>query len=270
MMIAEVLEIIYKRMPAPRDKAVDRLLVGEVSRAVTGVLSAATVTHAVIDEAILRRANLILTYDPIFYGEEVDLAGRGGEHGDVRSVASRKLERLNDAGIAVFRFCEAWRAHEPDGILAGTLKHLGFARYWERRRGPVIELPPRTVRELTDHLKARLDIPSVRLCGDLEAICARIGFLLGNNAGDEQLEMLASGEIDVLVVGETVEWQVCEYIRDRNAYVHPDTPPVHLIVVGRLASVTLGMRYIVDWLTPKIPGVPVSYAPIALPYSYVL
>ncbi len=270
MRIHDVLETIYQRMPTPRDVGADGLLIGDETQRVTGVLSAVTVTNGVIDEAILRRANLILTHDPLFYGEEVDLVDRGGERAHVHPVASRKLERLQDAEITVFRFRDAWRAHEPDGILAGTLKHLGYARYWERRRGPLIELPPLSVRELIDQLKERLDLPAVRLCGERDARCSRIGFLLGEMAGDEQLAFLASGAIDVLVVGETVEWQVCEYVRDRNAYAHPDAPPIHLIVVGHLASVTLGMRYLVEWLTPKISGVPVSYAPIGLPYSYVL
>jgi len=44
--------------------------------------------------------------------------------------------------------------------------------------------------------------------------CQHVSAMLGAPGGDWLMVALRSAEIDTLLCGETVEWQVCEYARD--------------------------------------------------------
>jgi putative NIF3 family GTP cyclohydrolase 1 type 2 len=71
-------------------------------------------------------------------------------------------------------------------------------------------------------------------------------------------------DIDVVVCGETPEWETCEYVRDSAAAGRKKA----LIVLGHCDSEEAGMEYLAEWLRPLFPGVPVHFVPAGNPFAY--
>jgi putative NIF3 family GTP cyclohydrolase 1 type 2 len=74
--------------------------------------------------------------------------------------------------------------------------------------------------------------------------------------------MAARPEIEVLVVGETREWEVVEYIQDCITAGQKKA----LIVIGHVLSEQAGMKYCAEWLKTLVPEVPVQF--IAAPEPF--
>jgi putative NIF3 family GTP cyclohydrolase 1 type 2 len=74
--------------------------------------------------------------------------------------------------------------------------------------------------------------------------------------------MAARPEIEVLVVGETREWEVVEYMQDCIAAGQKKA----LIIVGHVLSEQAGMKYCAEWLKALVPEVPVQF--IAAPEPF--
>ena len=69
------------------------------------------------------------------------------------------------------------------------------------------------------------------------------------------IEVAARPDVDVVVVGETREWELVEYVQDQIAAGHPKA----LIVINHVVSEQAGMAYRAEWLRPIVPEVPVSF-----------
>ena len=68
MTIQDVIDLIIDAVPgAPKDGSVDTVKSGDPSQAVTGIVSTFLATSAVIEQAIERGANMIITHEPTFY-----------------------------------------------------------------------------------------------------------------------------------------------------------------------------------------------------------
>jgi hypothetical protein len=71
--------------------------------------------------------------------------------------------------------------------------------------------------------------------------------------------------VEVVICGETAEWQVFEYVRDA---VHMGLKR-SLIILGHERSEEPGMQYLVDWLQPRFPEVPVTHIPSGDPLQFI-
>ena len=69
-------------------------------------------------------------------------------------------------------------------------------------------------------------------------------------------------EVDVLVAGETHEWELVEYVQDLITAGKKKA----LIVLGHVVSEQAGMKYCAEWLTGFVPEVPVTFIAAAEPF----
>ena len=69
------------------------------------------------------------------------------------------------------------------------------------------------------------------------------------------LPYIARDDVDALVVGETREWELVEYVQDQIASGKRKA----LIVIGHVASEQAGMKYCAEWLRSFISEVPVDF-----------
>jgi putative NIF3 family GTP cyclohydrolase 1 type 2 len=79
------------------------------------------------------------------------------------------------------------------------------------------------------------------------------------------MKALRKPDVDTLLCGETVEWQVCEYARDAAVTGLPKA----VIVLGHERSEEPGMAYLADWLKERLPEIPVQHIPSGDPFQYV-
>lgn len=74
--------------------------------------------------------------------------------------------------------------------------------------------------------------------------------------------MFARPEIDVLVLGETHEWELVEYAQDTIVSGKKKA----LIVLGHVVSEQAGMKYCAEWLKDFIKEVPIEFVPASEPF----
>ena len=267
MTIQDVINLITNEIPgAPQDGSVDTFKAGDPSRLVTGIVSTFLATSNVIESAAALGANLIITHEPTYYN-----------HLDATDwlpddpVYAHKRRLLDEHGIAVWRFHDYWHLVRPDGILAGFLKKLDWEDFpiseSDRRDLPsTLEIPPTTVAELAAYCKGRLKIDHpLQLVGDPEMTCRKVGLMLGAYGGRGQIEFLRRSEVDVLLVGEINEWETSVYVQDARSMGRATS----LLILGHANSEEPGMEFLVDWLQPLVPDVPVRHVPGGDPFVLV-
>ena len=94
--------------------------------------------------------------------------------------------------------------------------------------------------------------------------CRRVGLAVGASGGMNHIRFLRQADLDLLACGELHEWETAEYVRDANSMGLIKS----LIVLGHAPSEQAGMAYLVEWLTPKAPGVPITLCALWLPHAH--
>jgi putative NIF3 family GTP cyclohydrolase 1 type 2 len=108
-------------------------------------------------------------------------------------------------------------------------------------------------------MQTKLNARTLRVVGDPKMPVNRVTASWGYMSA---VAMAARPEIEVLVVGETREWEVVEYIQDCIAAGQKKA----LIVVGHVLSEQAGMKYCAEWLKTIVTEVPVQF--IAAPEPF--
>lgn len=255
MKIQQVIDRIMESVPVPPiENTVDVFKSGDPEDEVTGIVTTFTATMEVLQKTTELGANLIITHEPTFY----DHWERTEWLGD-NPIFQAKSEFIRKHGLTIWRFHDYWHRHNPDGIDLGMLRELNWEKLWDAD-SEVVTLPGMKLADLVLHLKKRLRIPHIRIVGDKAMVCRRVGVGFGAPGGVRQIHNLG-GDVDTLLCGETVEWQTCEYVRDSNLLGVPKA----LVIMGHVDSEELGMKYLAEWLQPKVGEVPVTFVPAGSP-----
>ena len=259
--VEQVMNLILKTIPgAPFAKTVDTLKSGSPAQRVTGIVSSMFATTDVIQKTIAAGANFLIVHEPTFYNhaDETDWLQQD-------PVFQRKYELLTKHNIAVWRFHDYWHSHRPDGIRTGVLNALGWSKYIDATNPNVLTLPATPLTQLITHAKEKLGIKQVRVVGDLTQLCQRVLLLPGASGGRNQIKAIESAKPDVVLCGETSEWETPEYVRDARQ----QGQKLSLVILGHIMSEAPGMDWLVSWLQPKVPGLKVSYIASGNPFTYV-
>jgi hypothetical protein len=96
--------------------------------------------------------------------------------------------------------------------------------------------------------------------GDPKSRVHRIAMLPGLSALAATVTALP--ESDLVLAGETREWESVEYAQDTVA----SGQKKGLIMLGRVLSQDPGMNVCADWLKKLVPEVPVRWLPAGDPY----
>jgi putative NIF3 family GTP cyclohydrolase 1 type 2 len=233
---------------------------GDPSQPIAGIVTTFIATCQVIERAIELGANLIITHEPTYFNhlDEVEWL-----ENDPLYAYKRRL--LEDNGIVVWRFHDYWHRHRPDGIYTGVLKELGWEDYADRGQKGLCTIPPMSLADLVAFLKERLGAETLRVVGDPAMICQGVALVVGAVPGERQIRALGRDDVDVLVCGETHEWQACEYVRDA---AHAGLKKAQ-IILGHANSEEAGMKWLVEWLRPRFPDLPIAHLPAGDPLRFL-
>lgn len=255
--VQDIIDTIIAAVPgAPFVNTVDTLKTGDPQQKVQAVATTFLATTEVIERAIERGVNLIITHEPTFYGHTDETQWLEGD-----PVYEAKRRLIEEHHIAIWRFHDYLHSLQPDPTISGLLKTLDWTTYVSPEQPFVCRLPPRALSDLVHEIKSRLGLASVRVVGDLKMTCESIGILVGACGGDMQIGALGRLALDVLVCGEIHEWETSEYVRDAMRLGHSQA----LIVIGHSVSEEDGMREIIPWLEARLPGVPITFIPTGHP-----
>jgi putative NIF3 family GTP cyclohydrolase 1 type 2 len=258
--VQEIIDIIFKTIPgAPFGTTVDTLKSGSGSTVVKGVVSTMFATVEVIQKTIEANANFIIAHEPTFYNhlDETNWL----ESSDVYKFKKELLEKNK---IAVWRFHDHWHTQHLDGIRQGVLEALGWEKFLDTTNSRVVNLQGQTLSSIISVAKSKLGIKEVRYIGDDTQVCKKILLLPGAAGGRTQISEIIKTQPDLLICGEVAEWETAEYIRDSRLMGKGTS----LIVLGHSESEEPGMKYLVDWLSPKIAPVKVTHIPSNNPFSF--
>jgi putative NIF3 family GTP cyclohydrolase 1 type 2 len=260
MTVGQVMELILKKIPnAPFPKTVDTLKSGSASQTVTGIVTTMFTTMDVIEKAIAAKANFIIAHEPTFYNhaDETDWLKED-------AVFQKKQALLEKHNIAVWRFHDYWHAHQPDGIRTGMLSALGWEKYVDKNEPRLLIMPVMPLHQLIAYTKQKLGIKQVRIVGDRNQSCQRVLLMPGASGGRNQIAAIERTKPDVILCGEVSEWETPEYVRDARQ----QGAKLSLVVLGHVLSEAAGMEWLVSWLKPQLPGIPISYVASGNPFSY--
>ena len=249
--IQNVIDTIIAAVPgAPFEDSVDVFKSGDPAQEVTGIITTFTANMHVLRKTVALGANLVITHEPTFYEHREQTDWMADD-----PILQAKREFIAQNKLTIWRFHDYWHRHQPDGIVTGMLKALGWEAYQPSEHWGPLVIPGMTLGALVATLKTQLAMSSVRVIGELQQPCERIGLLVGFSGGDQQIRAFHRWNLDVVICGETSEWQTCEYVRDAMAMGCNKA----LVVIGHANSEEEGMRYLTTWLQPKFAEVPITF-----------
>jgi putative NIF3 family GTP cyclohydrolase 1 type 2 len=151
----------------------------------------------------------------------------------------------------------------PDGISAGMAESLGWEKYKDAGDPRVFAMPTTTtLASLAKQIQGRLNIRTLRVIGDPQLRAARVALNPGFNDLRSVIRTLDRDDVDVLVIGESREWEGTEYARDAVTAGRKKG----LIVMGHVPSEEGGMKECARWLRTFVTEVPVKFIPAGEPF----
>ena len=247
--VGEIMDLFIAQIPgAPFSQTVDTLKTGSKEQKVTGIVTTMFATLTVIRKAIELNANFIIAHEPTFYNHADETGWLQND-----SVYQFKRKLLDEHGIVIWRNHDYVHSLKIDGVQLGVVQELGWEKYY--KQNAVLNLPETTLEQLISHIKMKMEVPALRYVGDLSQKASKILLMPGAAGGKRQIEMLMKEKPDVLICGESPEWETPEYVRNANEMGEK----LGLIIIGHSASEEGGSEFMAAWLKKNILDVSVSH-----------
>jgi putative NIF3 family GTP cyclohydrolase 1 type 2 len=257
----QVIERIQAHVGVPwNSDTVDTFKAGTPDTPVTGIAVTMMATLDVLKRAAASGNNLVITHEPTFFShldKPDDLA-----QGESDPVLSEKRAFIEKHGLIIWRFHDHWHARKPDGIQAGMVDALGWQKFQDPANEHLFTLPEVNLSELASDIRARLQIHAMRVVGDPKMAVTRVAMSPGAAGFEHETKALEMPDVQVLVLGETREWETVEYVADAVS----EGKHKALIILGHIPSEQAGMEECARWLKGFVTEVPVNFVPSREPF----
>jgi len=256
MTAQEIVTRVQKKLQelgvAWRSQTVDTFKAGSPNTTVKGIATTGMATFDMLRRAVSAGKNFVITHEPTFYNHQDQTA-------DLQSDPTYQAKQrfIEDNKLVIFRFHDHAHALQPDPLVAGSARMLGWTKYASPTEPRIYVLPTMTLRELAVDIGAKLKGKAIRVAGDPDMKVTRVA--LGPGYGVPTL----TSSIDVAVGGEAAEsGGNVEYILDAAA----DGQKKGVILLGHMMSEDWGMKEVADWLRPLVPEISVEWIPAGEPF----
>ncbi len=258
----EIVDRIQKNVGVPwTTPTVDTFKAGNPDEPITGIAVTMMATLDVLERAAAAGSNFVITHEPTFYNH-LDSTSQLEKQNDAVLAAKQKF--IRDHHLVIWRFHDHWHMHKPDGILLGMTHALGWEKFQNPENQHLFTVPETTLNDLAENVKHKLDVRALRAVGDPHLKLTKVGFLPGAAGSARQIQMLEGDDVEVLLIGETPEWETVEYVADAAT----EHKRKGLIIIGHVKSEQAGMEECTRWLKTFIHDVPVQF--IATPEPFWL
>ena len=206
----QIIERIKQNVGLPwRAETVDRIVAGDAEIPVKGVATTMMATLDVLQRAAAAGKNLVITHEPTFWLHQDTTAGLEQD-----PTYRFKADFIKRNGMAVFRFHDHWHAHKPDGIATGMMRELGWEKYVDPQNVRRFTFPEAPLSRIASEMKTKLKIRTMRVVGDPNLRVSRVAVSWGNLSREPGIPILSRPDVDLLICGETREWELVEYAQD--------------------------------------------------------
>jgi putative NIF3 family GTP cyclohydrolase 1 type 2 len=259
MTAREIVKEIQDHVGVPWQKeTVDTFKAGNPDTPVTGIAVTMMATMDVLERAAANHENFVITHEPTFYNH-LDVPEGMAESDPVWTEKRAFIEKHN---MVVWRFHDHWHMRRPDGILAGMVHELGWEKYQRTDFPYGFTLPETTVQKLAAETATKLGSSVLRVVGNPDMKVTKIAFSPGSAGFETETHALERDDVEVLLVGETREWETVEYAADAVT----EGKRKALIVIGHIPSEQAGMEECTKWLKGFVTGVKIEFVPSKQPF----
>lgn len=236
---------------------VDTFKAGDPDVEVTGIVTTHLDTLEVLERAAASGKNFVITHEPTFYNHFDRTEQFTGDQ-----VLAEKQAFIQKHGMVIFRFHDHWHRMQPDGIYEGMTRKIGWGKFRRPGEQAFYDIPRVTLSDLAAELKAKLGASVVRVVGKPRATFSKVGMLPGAAGSAAQIKMLERDDVEVLLIGESPEWETVEYVRDAVT----EGKSKALVLLGHANSEEAGMENCAQWLKGFITEVPIEFIPARDPF----
>jgi len=254
-----VISRIKKQVAIPwREQTVDNLLTADESTPVMGIATTMMATFEVVERAAAAGKNMIVTHETPFYLHQ--------DHtDDIKDdpTLRNKLNFCKQHDVALFHFHDHWHARRPDGIAQGMVQQLGWGKNVIDPADPKkLAFDGISLENLSQQMQHKLNARTIRVVGDPALPVRKVQTSWGYVGREPGIKIIADPGVEVLICGETREWELVEYVQDSITAGNKKG----LIVIGHVLSEQGGMMLCADWLRSFIPEVPIQFVPATEPF----
>lgn len=230
---------------------------GNPNTIVTGIASCMFATMEVLQKAVEAKCNLIITHEPLYYNHKDDTGFFKGD-----AVYEEKKKFILDHGLVVWRFHDYIHSIQPDGIMTGTIKKLGWEKNLVAGSGYFFDFPEQTLEQFLAGLKATFPDQAFHVVGNPKMKLTHVAYAPGASGTNRHITALRMPNVDVVVAGEVPQWETYEYVRDAVTQGKNKA----IIFIGHINSEESGMEYCKEWLQAFISDVPIHFIPCKSSY----
>src|SRR5260370_21066203 len=254
----QVIERIKNNVGIPwRAQTVDNISAGSAETPVKGIATHMMATVDVVQRAAAAGRNMVITHEPTFYSHQDKTDPLKDD-----ATYQFKLDFLAKREMVVFHFHDHWHARRPDGIAFGMARELSWEKSVDPQNPRQFLFDAVPLARFAQDIQAKLKIRVMRVVGDPAMRVGRVAASWGNVSLNPGIPLLSQSGVDVLVLGETHEWELVEYAQDMITSGKKKA----LIILGHVVSEQAGMKYCAEWLRTFITEVPVEFIPPEQPY----
>ena len=282
-----------------KNSGTDGFQAGKPTDPVTGIATAWTPSLDVLQQAVKSKQNLVITVQSPYWpgqgggggggrassrvpsaGPNGGRAAKGGGRGagplpglraENTDLYQFKKKYIEDHGLILWRFSENWLSLPTQPRLRGLAGALGWAKQQDLAASErvslvgagVYALPAGRLSGLAAQIKSSLGLRAMRVLGDPNATVSRVVVRPGYLTVPDALQMVRSTKADVVVCGESCEWEVFPFYED---WVTAGSGKA-FIMLGHAASEKPGTLEMAAWIKALVSEVPVSAILSEEPFS---
>lgn len=248
---SQVIDVIIKNTGSPAiPNTVDVIKEGSPDTPVKGIITSMFATMDVLKQAVNKNCNLIIVHEPLYYNHLDETKEFQNDQ-----VFLEKQRYIRDNKLVIWRFHDYIHSMKPDGVELGMVSKLGWKNYTVNGTLDQFRLPETTLKELLKNLKQTFPKYTFYVIGDQEMKLANVRLAPGAPGSMYHIGLLEKDNVDVLLAGESPQWETYEYTRDAVSQGRKKA----VIFLGHVASEEAGMDYCSEWLKGFIKDIPVYY-----------
>ncbi|HUX95027.1 MAG TPA: Nif3-like dinuclear metal center hexameric protein [Bacteroidales bacterium] len=248
---SSVIELIIKNTGAPiLPKTVDIIKEGDPQTKVKGIVTTMFATMDVLKKAVEMNSNLIISHEPLYYNHLDETKQFQND-----PVFLEKQKYIMDNGLVIWRFHDYIHMMKPDGISMGMIEKLGWNDYRVDGSLDKFKLPESSLIDLLKDLKLKFPGNAFQVIGKSDLKVTNVAFDCGAPGSMAHIRDLRDTNIDVVIAGESPQWETYEYARDAVSQGRKKA----VIFIGHINSEEAGMEYCAKWLQGFIKDIPIKF-----------
>ena len=233
-----------------KETSIDVFLYGDPDIELQNVAVTMMATQEVLEKAVQRGCNLVITHEPLFYNHHHQF-----QHLLHDAVYKAKEEYLRSHGLCIFHLHDNLHHPRLDYIAAGMARKLDWGNYRIDESYKSFRMPGVKLEHILAAIAAKLEPAALKYIGDQDFAYENVITSWGFMGMENGVKLVNRYESCVLIAGETHEWEFVEYAHD----AHRMGLKKALIMTGHVVSEESGVEFFCSELQEKAPSLSISY-----------